>query len=148
AGRLRLSDIRRARRLDVVWTRSLRLISALSVLCRSHLEGSQAGRSSRSATNEVRTGHQSQDCEGAGPRNSAYAARPRRRGDRISTRQRSYLIFGDIEGKLDVLRVECSKVQSQGPLSAAQADCEIRPSRQPNEMEGAAQRVLAAALPG
>jgi multidrug efflux pump subunit AcrA (membrane-fusion protein) len=28
-----------------------------SFLCRSHLEGSQAGRSSRSAANEVRTGH-------------------------------------------------------------------------------------------
>jgi hypothetical protein len=27
---------------------------------------------------------------------------------------RSYLIFGDIEGKLDVLRVECSKCGRKG----------------------------------
>src|SRR5262249_38778856 len=63
AGRLQLSGIRRAGRVDVVWTRALRLVPALSFLCRSHLEGSQAGRSSRSAADEVRTGHQSQDRE-------------------------------------------------------------------------------------
>src|SRR5262249_35744765 len=35
AGRLRLSDICPARRVDVVWTRYLRRVSALSFLCRS-----------------------------------------------------------------------------------------------------------------
>ena len=30
---------------------------------------------------------------------------------------RSYLIFGDIEGKLDVLRVECSRSQRKGCYS-------------------------------
>jgi hypothetical protein len=29
---------------------------------------------------------------------------------------RTYLIFGDIEGKLDVLSVECTQVRPQGPL--------------------------------
>jgi hypothetical protein len=31
--------------------------------------------------------------------------------------QRTYLIFGDIEGKLDVLRVECSKCTRKGRYS-------------------------------
>src|SRR5262249_24244453 len=83
AGRLLSSDIRRGRRLDVVWTRSLRLVPALSFLCRSHLEGGQAGRSSRSPANEVRTSHQSQDCEVAGPPNSTQVGRACRRGDRV-----------------------------------------------------------------
>jgi len=30
---------------------------------------------------------------------------------------RSYLIFGDIEGKLDVLRVECTKCARKGRYS-------------------------------
>jgi hypothetical protein len=30
---------------------------------------------------------------------------------------RTYLIFGDIEGKLDVLRVECSRCQRKGCYS-------------------------------
>jgi hypothetical protein len=32
---------------------------------------------------------------------------------------RSYLIFGDIEGKLDVLRVECTKYDRKGRYSVA-----------------------------
>ena len=37
--------------------------------------------------------------------------------NRLGSMPRTYLIFGDIEGKLNVLRVECTKVRSQGPLS-------------------------------
>src|SRR5262249_36054610 len=55
----------------------------VSFLCRSHLEGSQAGRPSRSAANEVRTGHQSEGRQGAWPPNFRQAAGPRRRGDRM-----------------------------------------------------------------
>src|SRR5262249_53339153 len=40
-------------------------------------------RSSRSAANEVRTGHQPQDSQGAWPPNSRQATRARRRGDRM-----------------------------------------------------------------
>ena len=36
------------------------------------------------AADKVRAGHQSQDRQGARPRSSADAARPRRRGDRMS----------------------------------------------------------------
>jgi hypothetical protein len=32
---------------------------------------------------------------------------------------RTYLVFGDIEGKLDVLRVECSKCPRKGRYSVA-----------------------------
>jgi hypothetical protein len=32
---------------------------------------------------------------------------------------RSYLVFGDIEGKLDVLRVECTKCDRKGRYSVA-----------------------------
>ena len=32
---------------------------------------------------------------------------------------RSYLIFGDIEGKLDVLRVECTKCTRKGRYSVS-----------------------------
>src|SRR5262249_62323874 len=69
-------------------TRSLRQLPALSFLCRSHLEGSQAGRSSRSATHEIRTGHQPQDREGARPPNSRQAAGPRRRGHRMTAKMK------------------------------------------------------------
>jgi hypothetical protein len=32
---------------------------------------------------------------------------------------RTYLVFGDIEGKLDVLRVECTKCDRKGRYSVA-----------------------------
>ena len=34
---------------------------------------------------------------------------------------RTYLVFGDIEGKLDVLRVECNKCPRNGRYSGEQA---------------------------
>jgi hypothetical protein len=55
---------------------------------------------------------------------------------------RTYLVFGDMEGKLDVLRVECTKCPRKGLLQRPQADREIRPQSQHGEMEGAAQRRL------
>jgi hypothetical protein len=55
---------------------------------------------------------------------------------------RNYLVFGDIEGKLDVLRVECTKCSRRGVYSLHRADRETRPQRQHDEMEGAAQRRL------
>src|SRR5262249_17527042 len=94
AGRLLPSDIRRARRLDVVWTRCLRQFPALSFLRRSHLKGSQAGRSSHSAASEVRTGYQAQDCKGAGPPNPRQAACPRRRRSRMNRRDFITLLGG------------------------------------------------------
>jgi len=46
---------------------------------------------------------------------------------------RAYLVFGDIEGKLDVLRVECTKCARKGKaLQCLQAHREIRSGRMKN----------------
>jgi hypothetical protein len=37
---------------------------------------------------------------------------------------RTYLVFGDIDGKLDVLRVECA-LPTEGPLQRPQANRKI-----------------------
>jgi hypothetical protein len=55
---------------------------------------------------------------------------------------RTYLVFGDIDGKLDVLCVECTKIPPQGPPSRPAADREVRPQGQYDEMERIAQRRL------
>ena len=52
-------------------------------VCQPHPQRRAAGRPTSAGTDEVRTGHQSQDRQGARSRNSTDAARPRRRGDRI-----------------------------------------------------------------
>jgi hypothetical protein len=54
---------------------------------------------------------------------------------------RTYLIFGDIEGKLEVLRVECTKCARKGRYSVRKL-IENRPQGQHDEVEGAAQRRL------
>ncbi len=46
-------------------------------------QGRKACRPAGHAADQVRSHHQPQDCEGARPRSSADAARPRRRGDRM-----------------------------------------------------------------
>jgi putative ABC transport system substrate-binding protein len=46
-----------------------------------HRRGRETGRSAGAGTDQIRAGHQPQDGEGARPRNSARATRPRRRGD-------------------------------------------------------------------
>jgi hypothetical protein len=53
---------------------------------------------------------------------------------------RTYLVFGDVEGKLDVLRVARGPLPTQGLLSRPQANGKIRTQRQHDEMEAAAQR--------
>jgi hypothetical protein len=37
----------------------------------------------------------------------------------VATMPRTYVIFGDIEGKLDVLRVECTKCSRKGRYHVA-----------------------------
>jgi hypothetical protein len=41
----------------------------------------------------------------------------------------TYLVFGDIEGKLDVLRVECTKCPRKGRYSVARLIREITAAR-------------------
>jgi hypothetical protein len=53
---------------------------------------------------------------------------------------RGYLTFGDIEGKLDVLRVECTRCDRKGRYGVAQAHREVWAQRQFNGVARDAQR--------
>ena len=53
---------------------------------------------------------------------------------------RTYLVFGDIEGKLDMLHVECSRCGRRGRYNVGKLIKKIRTQRQHDEMERAAQR--------
>jgi hypothetical protein len=46
------------------------------------------------ANDQVQAGDQSQDCESTRPRGAAFAARPRRRGDRVRRREFITLLGG------------------------------------------------------
>ena len=52
-------------------------------LRRPHPKRGETGRPAGASADQVRAGNQSQDREGARPRNPAHASRPRRRGDRM-----------------------------------------------------------------
>jgi putative ABC transport system substrate-binding protein len=58
-----------------------RALSASRPICRSHSSRREAERSRRAGPDQVRADHQHQDRQGARPRHSTHAARPRRRGD-------------------------------------------------------------------
>ena len=73
-----------SRRPDLLWARLRRPVPARGRLCRSHPQGREAGRPAGAGADQVRTGDQPQDRQGARPHRSAVAARPRRRGDRIN----------------------------------------------------------------
>jgi hypothetical protein len=62
-------------------SKSNRCVSRSWHLCRSHSERRKAGRPARDTGEQIRVGDQSQDREGAQPRNPADAARFGRRGD-------------------------------------------------------------------
>ena len=61
-----------------------RPVPARGRLRRSHPQGREAGRPAGAGADQVRAGDQPQDRQGARPRRAADAARPRRRGDRMS----------------------------------------------------------------
>jgi hypothetical protein len=55
--------------------------------------------------------------------------------------QRAYLVFGDIEGKLDVLRVECTKCSRRGVYYVYRLIEKYgRPQGKHDEMEGTVKR--------
>jgi hypothetical protein len=60
---------------------------------------------------------------------------------------RTYLIFGDIDGKLDVLNVECTKCAHKGRYHVRKLIEKYGRMGQLDEMEGAAQRRLSVRLP-
>src|SRR5262249_56171037 len=61
---------------------------------RSHPEGREARRPAGDAAGKVRARHQSQDRQNARPRSAAVAPRPRRRGDRMSSRREFITLLG------------------------------------------------------
>src|SRR5262249_13575266 len=65
-------------------------LSSVGSLRGSPSEGCQALRSASPAADQVRAGDQSQDREGARPRHPAQAARARRRGDRMTRREKGW----------------------------------------------------------
>jgi putative tryptophan/tyrosine transport system substrate-binding protein len=72
------------RRPDVLWIGLPGHVPACRQLCGSHSQWSEPCRSSRRATRQVRADHQPQNCEGIRFRYRANAARPRRRGGRVT----------------------------------------------------------------
>src|SRR5262249_51041844 len=87
AGDLSLARVRRGRGSAELRRQSYALISRGRRLRRQDFERNQAGRLTGDAADEIRTGYQPQDRKGVWPRNSADAARPRRRGDRMMRRR-------------------------------------------------------------
>ena len=61
-----------------------RSVPSRVLLCRSHSQRREAGRSAGAGADQVRAGDQPQDRQGARPRRAGDRARPRRRGDRVS----------------------------------------------------------------
>jgi putative tryptophan/tyrosine transport system substrate-binding protein len=78
SGGLRISVFRHWRWLGVVWHRPRRPSPASGQLHRSHPQGREASQSTSASAHKVRACHQSQNRQGARPRHSADAARPRR----------------------------------------------------------------------
>ena len=78
--------LRRSRRADLLWPQFLRSVPTRGRLRRPHPQGREAGRPAGAGADQVRAGDQPQDRQGARPRRAADAARPRRRGDRISAK--------------------------------------------------------------
>src|SRR5262249_3156711 len=78
-------DVRR--RPDVLRYRYRRPLPPRRLLCRSHPQGGESGRSAGAGADQVRTCGEPQDCQGARPHCAAHAARHRRRGDRVRRRE-------------------------------------------------------------
>src|SRR5262249_27126257 len=76
------SGLGRSGRADVLRSELPRSVAARRRLCRQDSSRGKARRDSGRAADQVRSRYQSDHRQGARPRSSAYAARPRRRGDR------------------------------------------------------------------
>src|SRR5712691_7251757 len=86
--------LRHRRRPDLLWGRLPRRVPARRRLRRSHPQGREAGQPAAAGTNQVRTGDQPQDRQGARPHNADDAARHCRRGDRMIRREFIALLGG------------------------------------------------------
>jgi putative ABC transport system substrate-binding protein len=81
AGGLLRTQLRRLRRLDLLWDSSDRPVPPRGRLRRSHSQGRETGGPSGAGADQVRDGAQPQDRQSARSRHSAGRARHRRRGD-------------------------------------------------------------------
>src|SRR5436190_16303014 len=63
-------------------------------LYRPHPQGRKAGGLAGCAVDQIRTRHQPPDRQDARPRSAADATRPRRRGDRVSSRRQFITLLG------------------------------------------------------
>src|SRR5262249_35483251 len=79
---------------DELWWEPHGCVSTGWRLRRPNSQGREASRPASHAADEIRTGHQSANRQGAAHRNSANAARPRRRGDRVRRRDFIKLLGG------------------------------------------------------
>jgi ABC-type uncharacterized transport system substrate-binding protein len=86
SGDLFEARIHRGWRSDQLWLQPYRDPSRDWHLRRKNSQRRQAGRSAGPATDKIRAGGQSQDCQGARPYSTAINSRPRRRGDRVKRR--------------------------------------------------------------
>ena len=75
-------------------SRSCGHVSSGRRLHRSNPQGRQARRPAGLAVDQIRVGHQPANGQSARPRRAAYAARPRRRGDRVKRREFITLLGG------------------------------------------------------
>src|SRR5262249_23990270 len=91
---LRMARIRRSRRTDELRTKSHRTLSPDRHLYRPHSQRSQASRAAGDPINEIRTGDQPQDREGAWGDYPQYGSHCGRRDDRVKRREFISLLGG------------------------------------------------------
>src|SRR5262249_44238824 len=94
AGNLSVSSFRSGGRPDLLRLRSGRFVARGGNLRRSHPAGREAGRTSSSSADQVRTGGQPQDRGGARVEHPACISTPRRRGDRMMKRRDFITLLG------------------------------------------------------
>src|SRR5215467_11647451 len=80
-GHLPVPLLRRRRRSSRLWGRCKRSILARGCLRRPHSQGRQACGPAGPRPDQVRTGHQREDCQSTRCHSAGHATRPRRRGD-------------------------------------------------------------------
>src|SRR5262249_32341960 len=91
---VRRSGVRGSGRSDGIWTGPPRPLPARSRLRRQDSTWGQTRRSTGRTADQVRFGYQPGRSAGARPDRATYAARPRRRGDRVNRREFITLLGG------------------------------------------------------